>query len=102
LPCQVPYTLLGMFGATHLAMREVIGSYQLDRVLGEGGMGVVYLAEHTRLHRRVAIKLLSRRAVGTVPKAAQTLENEAQATSAIEDPRIVQFFEIGHHPDGRA
>ncbi|MBZ0238341.1 MAG: serine/threonine protein kinase [Deltaproteobacteria bacterium] len=91
-----------MADAIWIAVREVIGTYQLDRVLGEGGMGVVYLAEHTLLHRRVAIKLLSSRARRAVPNAVQRFVDEAQATSAIEDPGIVQIFDFGYHTDGRA
>ena len=62
MPCQFPYTLHGMTDAPAGGVREVIGTYELDRVLGEGGMGVVYLAEHTLLKRRVAIKLLRKSA----------------------------------------
>jgi serine/threonine protein kinase len=102
MPCQFPYTLRGMFDATPVCVREVIGTYQLERVLGEGGMGVVYLAEHTVLGRRVAIKLLSKRASRAVPNAVDRFIDEAQATSAIEDPGIVQIFDFGYHTDGRA
>lgn len=102
MPCQFPYTLSGMTDALLGFVREVIGNYELDRVLGEGGMGVVYLAEHTLLHRRVAIKLLTKRASRSVPNASERFINEAQATSAIEDPGIVQIFDFGYHTDGRA
>ncbi|HUQ04140.1 MAG TPA: serine/threonine-protein kinase [Kofleriaceae bacterium] len=83
-------------------MREVIGTYELDRILGEGGMGVVYLAEHTLLKRRVAIKLLRKSAARAVPNAVERFLNEAKATSSIEDPGVVQVFDYGQHVDGRA
>ena len=79
-----------------------IGSYQLERVLGEGGMGVVYLAEHRVLRRRVAIKVLAPSASLQMPAALQRFLDEAQATSAIEDPGIVQIFDFGFADDGRA
>jgi serine/threonine protein kinase len=83
-------------------MRADIGSYQLERVLGEGGMGVVYLAEHRVLRRRVAIKVLAPSHTMTMPAALQRFLDEAQATSAIEDPGIVQIFDFGYTPDGVA
>jgi serine/threonine-protein kinase len=102
MSCQFVDRLPGMADAKTPFVREVLGNYQLDRVLGEGGMGVVYLAEHTMLHRRVAIKLLSASASARVPNAEQRFICEAQATSSIEDPGIVQIFDFGYHPDGRA
>jgi serine/threonine protein kinase len=102
MPCQFPYTLTGTSDALLGGVRECIGTYQLDRVLGEGGMGVVYLAEHTVLKRRVAIKLLRKSAARTVPNAVERFFHEAKATSAIEDPGVVQVFDYGHHSDGRA
>jgi serine/threonine-protein kinase len=83
-------------------MREDIGSYQLERVLGEGGMGVVYLAEHRVLKRRVAIKVLAPSASMGMSAALQRFLDEAQVTSAIEDPGIVQIFDFGYAADGRA
>jgi serine/threonine-protein kinase len=79
----------------------VVGSYQIVRKLGEGGMGAVYLGQHTLLGRRAAIKLL-------LPSLSARLDivnrffNEARAVTSISDPGIVQVFDFGYHTDGSA
>src|SRR5688572_30419826 len=70
---------IGTSDAEQEDMRADIGSYQLERVLGEGGMGVVYLAEHRVLKRRVAIKVLAPSPTMTMPAALQRFLDEAQA-----------------------
>ena len=78
-----------------------IGTYRIARKLGEGGMGVVYLAEHTLLGRRAAIKVL-------LPdlcahrEIVQRFFNEARAVTQIADPGIVQVFDFGYHTNGSA
>jgi eukaryotic-like serine/threonine-protein kinase len=79
----------------------VIGNYRVVRKLGEGGMGAVYLAHHTLLGRRAAVKVL-------LPSLSQREEivsrffNEARATTSINDAGIVQIFDFGYHTDGSA
>lgn len=79
----------------------VIGNYQVVRKLGEGGMGAVYLAEHTLLGRKAAIKVL-------LPALSQRADvvnrffNEARAVTSISDAGIVQVFDFGYHTDGSA
>jgi serine/threonine-protein kinase len=75
-----------------------IGPYRVVRKLGEGGMGAVFLGEHTLIGRRAAIKVLlpelsSRR------DSVDRFFNEARATTAISDPGIVQVFDFGFTPD---
>src|SRR3954463_14890762 len=79
----------------------VIGSYKLVRKLGEGGMGVVYLAHHTLLGRPAAIKVLLP-ARSARPDAVNRFFNEARAVTSISDPGIVQVFDFGYHTDGSA
>jgi len=78
-----------------------VGVYRLLQKIGEGGMGAVWLAEHTMLGRRAAIKLLH-----PMFNAQQDIVgrffNEARAATAISDPGIVQIFDFGHHIDGTA
>jgi len=78
-----------------------LGAYRVLQKLGEGGMGSVWLAEHTMLGRRAAIKVLH----STFSRDATIVTrffNEARAATAIDDPGIVQIFDFGQHVDGSA
>jgi serine/threonine-protein kinase len=79
----------------------IIGTYRVLRKLGEGGMGAVYLAEHTLLGRRAAIKILLP-AFSANEEVVGRFFNEARSTTAIADPGIVQVFDFGYHTDGSA
>ena len=79
----------------------LIGQYRIERKLGEGGMGAVYLAVHTLLGRRAAIKVLLTEFTAN-ESIVQRFFNEARAVTAIADPGIVQVFDFGHHTDGSA
>ncbi|HEY4239789.1 MAG TPA: serine/threonine-protein kinase [Kofleriaceae bacterium] len=79
----------------------VIGNYQIVRKLGEGGMGAVYLGQHTLLGRRAAIKVLLP-ALSSRPDIVNRFFNEARAVTSISDPGIVQVFDFGYHTDGSA
>jgi len=64
--------------------------------IGEGGMGSVWLAEHSMLGRRAAIKLLHPQ-YNARPDIVARFFNEARAATAISDPGIVQIFDFGYH-----
>jgi eukaryotic-like serine/threonine-protein kinase len=83
------------------AIGRVIGSYQILRKLGEGGMGAVYLAQHTLLGRRAALKMLLPE-VSARPDVVNRFFNEARSTTSINDPGIVQVFDFGFASDGHA
>ncbi|MEM9594020.1 MAG: protein kinase [Acidobacteriota bacterium] len=69
-----------------------LGPYRLENVLGRGGMGVVYLAYHERLDRRVAVKrVLAER---TSPKRRARLRREARTAAQLSHPNIVQVFDL--------
>src|SRR2546429_9349256 len=78
-----------------------IGSYRITAKLGEGGMGEVFVGEHTRIDRRVAVKLLRPEASAN-PEVLVRFFNEAKATSRIRHPGIVEMLDCDVLPDGRA
>ena len=78
-----------------------VGAYRLVKRIGEGGMGVVWLAEHTMLGRRAAVKVLHP-SFSMQPEIVTRFFNEARAATAISDPGIVQIFDFGNHTDGSA
>jgi serine/threonine-protein kinase len=92
----------GPVGDTPTSMEgTVIGSYRVLRKLGEGGMGAVYLAEHSLLGRKAAVKVLQPE-LSRNQDIVQRFFNEARAATAIADPGIVQIFDFGYHADGSA
>ena len=77
-----------------------IGPYELIEVLGEGGMGTVYLAEQTRpITRQVALKLI--RTSTPDPQILQRFEAERQALARMNDPYIAKVLEAGETEDGQ-
>ncbi len=82
------------------AQPKQLGAYQLLAELGRGSMGHVYLAEDTRLGRKVALKLLPT-SLGGDASRLRRFEHEARAVSALNHPNIVTIFEVGEAPAGR-
>ena len=75
---------------------DSVGHYRIVEPIGKGGMGEVFLAEDTRLHRRVALKVLPA-IVGTDPAARARFEREAQAVAALNHPGIVTIHSVEEH-----
>ncbi len=71
-----------------------INQYKIVSAIGKGGMGEVWLAEDTRLHRKVALKLLPAEVV-TDADRVRRFEQEAQAVSALNHPNIITLFDLG-------
>src|SRR5512134_67993 len=78
-----------------------IGRYDIDRVLGEGAMGVVYEGNDTRLHRKVAIKTILKSALdsSSAKEYSMRFAREAQAVARLNHPNIVQVFDFAEEGD---
>jgi serine/threonine-protein kinase len=78
-----------------------VGSYRILSKLGEGGMGAVYLAEHTLIGRKAAVKVL-------LPELSHNQEivnrffNEARSTAQIKHPGLIDIYDFGYHEGGSA
>jgi serine/threonine protein kinase len=79
--------------------RVLGGQYEIKRVIGRGGMGVVYEARHTFLGRRFAIKCLDPR-LAEQPRSIKRFIREAQAAAALESPNIVAITDFGYAEEG--
>ena len=70
--------------------------YDVQSILGRGGMGVVYEARHLRLNRLVALKMLIAGAYAGPPERAR-FQREAEAVAGLHHPNIVQVYDVGDH-----
>ena len=100
----IPSHLLRHIGRKLRTAREM-GSYQLVRLLGHGGMGEVWEARHRLLARRAAVKLVRPDVLGTGSDSEAKLmlkrfEREAQATAALSSPHTIQVFDFGTTDEG--
>src|SRR6185295_14694782 len=77
----------------------IAGRYRVEARLGEGGMGVVYLAEHVHMRKRFAVKILHRELTHD-PKVVARFEREAVAAARIEHPNVVAAKDFGRLDDG--
>ncbi len=89
------HTIYGM--ERQMFAAKQLGQYQIDRLLGRGGMGEVYLAKHALLQRPTAIKLL-RDATGEAARAR--FRQEVQTASSLTHPNTVEIYDYGRTPEG--
>jgi serine/threonine-protein kinase len=78
---------------------ERIGQYRLKQILGIGGMGTVYLAEHVLLRRPCALKLIRAEQAGD-PRTLIRFEREVRATATLTHCNTIEIFDYGHADDG--
>jgi serine/threonine protein kinase len=71
-----------------------LGPYRIERVIGRGGMGVVYLAEQTELGRKVALKLLPDDIAHDADFRAR-FDRESRLAASIDHPNIIPLYEAG-------
>jgi serine/threonine-protein kinase len=76
------------------------GTFRVTRVLGEGGMGRVYVAEHVRLDRRYAVKVIHRDHAGRDDLLVR-FDREARAMSRVQSDHVVDVVDVLRTPDGR-
>ena len=78
---------------------QTVGNYQITHKLGEGGMGSVYLAEHPKIGKKVALKILHAE-FGSNADVVGRFFNEARAVNDIQHPNIVDIVDYGIIPNG--
>ncbi|MFY9222558.1 MAG: serine/threonine-protein kinase [Blastocatellia bacterium] len=78
------------------------GKYKLEKCIGRGGMGAVYLATHIQVNNKVAIKVLLKSLIEAHPAAYDRFRREAQATGRIKHPNAVSVTDFGQTDDGTA
>jgi serine/threonine protein kinase len=82
-----------------LVGRVVGGKFRVEKLLGQGGMGRVYLAEHVRIGRRCALKVLAPNLVGD-PSSIRRFDGEARNASRIVHPSVAVVYDFEETPDG--
>jgi serine/threonine-protein kinase len=85
--------------SSRLVGSVVSGRYRVDKLLGEGGMGAVYLAEHTHMRKRLALKVLHPE-MSALPEVVARFEREAVAAAHIDHPHVAQATDFGRTDDG--
>ena len=92
-------TLRSQSGSGDLIGTVIADRYHVQKKLGEGGMGAVYLAEHVRMGRKSAIKVMTQ-AMANDPEAIQRFNREAANAARINHPNVCAIYDFGETDDG--
>jgi serine/threonine protein kinase len=86
-------------GPSSLLGTILSGRYRIDKILGEGGMGIVYAAEHLHMRKRLAVKILHPE-MSRLPEVVERFEREAMAAAHIDHPNVAAATDFGKLDDG--
>jgi serine/threonine-protein kinase len=86
-------------GPSSLVGRTISGRYRIEKAVGEGGMGIVYAAEHLHIRKRVAVKILHPE-MSRMPEVVARFEREAMAAAHIDHPNVAAATDFGKLDDG--
>jgi serine/threonine protein kinase len=86
-------------GSSLVVGATISGRYKVEKMLGEGGMGAVYLVQHTAMRKRFALKVLNSQ-TAQMPEMVARFEREAMAAAHVEHPNITVAVDFGKTDDG--
>src|SRR6202171_1461783 len=92
--CHIPRAYAMLTAPSVMPQLQQIAHYRVDRLIGAGGMGEVYLAHDDRLRRKVALKLLPARFTMDEERVRR-FQREARSASALNHPNIITIHDIG-------
>src|SRR6202171_5572196 len=92
--CHIPRAYAMLTAPSVMPQLQQIAHYRVDRLIGAGGMGEVYLAHDDRLRRKVALKLLPARFTMDEERVRR-FQREARSASALNHPNIITIYDIG-------
>ncbi len=97
--CPNDGSALKTAGTTDLVGSVIAGNYHIEKKLGEGGMGAVYLGQHVKMGRKSAIKVMTQ-SMAHDPDAIARFNREATNAARINHPNVCAIYDFGETPDG--
>ncbi|MBI2403833.1 MAG: protein kinase [Gemmatimonadetes bacterium] len=97
--CPNDGSALKTAGARDLVGSVIAGNYHIEKKLGEGGMGAVYLGQHVKMGRKSAIKVMTQ-SMANDPDAIARFNREATNAARINHPNVCAIYDFGETPDG--